>query len=135
MEVGELRRLAIRLATHQRTNTREGSMSSGCCVCFCDSDTWVRSSPLPPTNHTKDCPIAELEAEEAASVKLSIGDIDIDGIADGTRVTIASGDGWSAELKGEWETVSFDLKDGTKMAGYIRMVTPEKPATKFEGEY
>tara|TARA_Y100000310_G_scaffold297071_1_gene329830 strand:+ start:905 stop:1540 length:636 start_codon:yes stop_codon:yes gene_type:complete len=81
--------------------------------------------------------IAELEAEEAAStVKPSLNDIDPGVIADGARVTIASGDGWSAELKGEWETVSFDLKDGTTKTGWVRtMPTPEKPAGKYEGEY
>lgn len=132
---------------------------------------WIQGRLDAASKHTPDCTIAELEAEEAASVRerglyplfpdefhtvddaikaqiaqeaaeeeaasnVTFGGVDLKpGIADGTRVTIASGEGWSAELKGEWETIAFDLKDGTTLTGYARKIPTVKTAGEFEGEY
>lgn len=133
MKYPELRRLAIRLAKH--TNEHGDSYCGEC------RKTDYHDGSL---RHTHDCPIAELEAEEAAGcppgLKLSIGGVDFEtvpvpawklqGISD-------SGEDWIAELTGAWQPISFDMKDGsTGWTGYVRKVpVSKKAAGKFEGEF
>ena len=120
MNRAELRRLAIRLARH---TSEEG----GICYVRCrDCEEWTEELRADTAvKHTKDCPIAELEAEEAASVKLSIGGVEFETVpvpAWKLNSIHDHGDDWSAELKGEWRPISMELKDGTSAVGYVRMV-------------
>lgn len=138
MEVGELRRLAIRLA-RERVVRMAGSDGVRCNEC--SSVTWCDGlySNVIAMTHDPDCPIAELEAEEAASVKLSVGGVEFETVpcpAWKAQFIRESGDDWIAELTGNWKPITFDMKSGGSMTGWVRtMPTPEKPATKFEGEY
>ena len=131
-------RLAIRLAVHiGETNI---GWEVRCAECE-ESKAFTSYDDAEPDElkHTPDCPIAELEAEEAESVKLSVGGVEVETVpvpAWKTQFVRESGDDWIAELTGAWEPATFDMKDGARWVGYVRKVPAStKPAGEFEGEY
>ena len=103
MTHAELRRLAIRLARHI---DRDDDYYCGEC-----------KEPAPPhgKGHTPTCPIAELEAEEAAPEK-SDAQQRFEFVAKGIELGI------------------FDERD-MRSEYSAQLAAKVKPATKFEGEY
>ena len=114
MTHAELRRLAIRLA--RELNALPGLWFVKCHGCGgCVSYRFLKDATAAPLTHDgADCPIAELEAEEAKGEPV---------------ITL---------LASEWVEVQLDESFGAKRMAWVRMGSFEvekKPATKFEGEY
>lgn len=114
MEVGELRRLAIRLA--RELSALPDLWFVKCHGCGgCVSYRHLKDATAAPLTHDGDaCSIAELEAEEAKGEPV---------------ITL---------LASEWVEVQLDESFGAKRMAWVRMGSfevAEKPATKLEGEY
>lgn len=133
----ELRRLAIRLA---RRKDRDGDTYCG--ECFND--------PIDDAKHDKDCPIAELEAEETRSKLRPIEPKrNPENCEPGYIRTTKTSDGFQALMRRRVDEMCEAISgmDGN-VGNYIESVSSdgvwtvsmsvhreEKPAGKFEGEY
>jgi hypothetical protein len=108
MKHDELRRLAIRLA---RRPFETGGINHERCSSCNEFGEVNPHDPIYALEHKPNCPIAALEAEEAA----------------GASVITLTGEGWT-KVDMQW--------DGVQRECWVQLGSIEvKPAGKFEGEY